>query len=91
MYAIRIGGPELQQKDLSVGSSSDLINVEQTDSTGDFANGVSTVDFFANVAAEAPEGEYSVYLKNAGGSRRFVIGGLTVEKFANLWSVPGSK
>jgi hypothetical protein len=67
-------------------SSSDLIAIAPTSFAGNFANHIRAVGFGVTIASNAPVGEYSLVLRTANGERRFLIGGITVEKFPNLWS-----
>jgi hypothetical protein len=54
-------------------------------SIGSYSKTVQTINFEAQISSQTPFGEYSVSMRNRAGSRRFLIGGLTVERFPNLW------
>ena len=43
------------------------------------------MSFEIRVRPETPLGEYSVSIKADGGEKRTIIGGLTIEEFANPW------
>jgi hypothetical protein len=86
VYDILIGIPDLKKSGVVIGSSSDLINTQRRPSVANFGNGISTLDFYATVSPDAPNGDYSLFVQTASGARRYLIGGLTVEKFPNLWS-----
>jgi len=90
-YNIWIGGPDLQQKGTDVGTDSDRITIEPGVSLGSFGNGITTLGFYANVSADTPNGDYSVFVKTSSGARRYLVGGLSVEKFPNLWSTSNFK
>jgi len=90
-YNIWIGGPDLQQKGADVGTDSDRITIEPGVSLGSFGNGITTLGFYANVSADTPNGDYSVFVKTSSGARRYLIGSLSVEKFPNLWSTSNFK
>lgn len=72
--------------DWDIESTSDLLSISQASFAGNFANHVKAVGFEVSIASSAPDGEYSLAFRNNAGERRFLIGGVTVEKFPNLWS-----
>ena len=72
-------------------SSSDLIEIAPASFSSNFANHIRTVQFEVSVASDAPVGEYSLAIRTSSGERRFLIGGITVEKFPNFWSTANFK
>jgi hypothetical protein len=70
----------------SIESTSDLILIAPPSVAGNFSNHIRAIGFDVSVASGAPMGEYSLALRSASGERRFLIGGITVEKFPNFWS-----
>jgi hypothetical protein len=70
----------------NIESSSNLMAITSQTFAGNFADHIRAVGFDVSVASNAPEGEYSLSLRNSSGERRFLIGGITVERFQNLWS-----
>ena len=68
-------------------SNSDLISLQQGRIGGMFANDIRTLGFETAIAPNTPLGEYSICASTKSGFRRYLIGGLTVEKFPNLWSI----
>jgi len=85
-YSVLIGSTTGNDDDVAVGSTTELIAVQPKTYMGYFSNRIRTVGFDISVATNAPSGEYSLYLRSASGEKRFIIGGLTVEKFANFWT-----
>lgn len=75
----------------NVESTSDFISVANRSFAGNFANHIRTLGFDVSIAPNAPAGEYSLALRSASGERRFVIGGISVEKYPNFWSVANFK
>lgn len=84
-YFLMIGSRSNSVAD-RIGSASGFILVDPETSLGDFGSGIRTIGFEAAVSAETPPGEYSLVIRNPAGERRFLIGGLTVEKYPNFWT-----
>ena len=89
-YLLLTGSSSLGESPV-IESSSSLIDVAPASSSGNFANHVRTVQFQLSVASNAPIGEYSLALRTPTGERRFLIGGITVERFPNFWSTGNFK
>jgi hypothetical protein len=68
-------------------SNSDLISLQQGRNWGIFAKDIRTFGFETAIAPNTPLGEYSIFASTKSGFRRYMIGGLTVEKFPNVWSI----
>jgi len=84
-YFLLVGSSNIGEN-WNVESSSNLLSITRPAFAGNFADHVKAVGFELSIASNAPEGEYSLSLRNASGERRFLIGGVTVERFPNLWS-----
>lgn len=85
-YDLSIGGVDLTRKP-EVGTDSSLLAVRTNPAHGSLMNGPTTLGFYVSAAPETPAGEYSVFVRFENGARRYLIGGITVEKFPNFWSV----
>ena len=90
-YDIWLGGTDLKHGNIEVGSDSIWISTQRKPSFGNFGNNITTLGFYAAVAPDAPNGEYNLFVQNETGARRYLIGGLTVEKFPNFWSIAAFK
>lgn len=84
-YDLAIGGIDLARK-LDVGSDSALISVRNSSVRAAYG-GLTTLGFSVSAAPETPVGEYSLFVQFETGARRYLIGGLTVEKYPNFWTV----
>ena len=86
-YLIYIGGKNLDAENLKIGSNSPYLTITPGSSTAhDFGSEVSVISFEIKIDADAPTGEYSLFVKSQNGSRHFLVGGLTVENFLNPWN-----
>ncbi|HEY2866626.1 MAG TPA: matrixin family metalloprotease, partial [Pyrinomonadaceae bacterium] len=85
-YDLAIGGTDFTRKP-DVGSDSALISVRNSPVRGTYVNGLTTLGFYVSAAPETPVGEYSLFVQFETGARRYLIGGLSVEKYPNFWSV----
>jgi hypothetical protein len=86
-YFLLIGGSNLGADDAIVDSSSRFITVKPRSYFGSFGSGIRTLGFDVSVTSDTPPGEYSLLVRSPSGERRFLIGGLTVDAFPNLWSL----
>jgi hypothetical protein len=84
-YSLLAGSSSLGDNNV-IEATSPLVSVETGSFAVNFSNHIRTVAIGVSVAPNAPTGEYSIALRTASGDRRFIIGGLTVEKFPNFWS-----
>ena len=87
-YYLLAGASETGGEAAKVESTSEFISIQSRSTSSVYSKDIRTFGFQAEVATDAPLGEYSVSIRNASGQRRFLIGGLSVEKFPNLWSLP---
>lgn len=87
-FVVYVGGKNLDYENLSINFSSPFFTVAPTALTRqDFGAEMSAVSFEVKISSGAPAGEYSFSLKSKNGETAYLIGGLTVEDFANPWSV----
>lgn len=84
-YSLMAGFPESQDGLFTVESTSPLVSMRSKAAVNSYSKTVQTLSFDAHVSSQTPLGEYSVSVRTRAGSRRFLIGGLTVERFPNLW------
>lgn len=86
-YMVYIGGKNLDPRRLKIDFASGFLNVSpETVASYDYGDGLSVISFEINVRTGTPYGEYSVSLESESGEKRTIIGGLTVEEFANPWN-----
>lgn len=84
-YTVYVGGRGIDAEQITLGSDSPWIRIGQgTVSSLDFGKGLSVVSFEVTVSRNAPPGDYSLFARSPSGSARFLVGGLTVERFPNL-------
>jgi len=84
-YMLLAGSPNLGEN-WDIEPSSNFLLITPATFAGNFADHIKAVGFEVSIASSAPDGEYSISLRTSSGDRRFLIGGITVEKFPNLWS-----
>src|SRR4029079_3785360 len=84
-YSLLAGFPTAEENALTLESTSPLVTMRSKGGLSSYSKMVRTLSFDAQISSQAPLGESSVSLRNRSGGRRFLIGGLTVEKFPNLW------
>jgi len=85
-YFVLIGSGVGNEEPAAVGSTSDLIGIQPKTYPGFFSNRIKTVGFDVSIASNTPPGDYSLFMRSSSGEKRFIIGGLTVEKFTNFWT-----
>ncbi|MEP6849856.1 MAG: matrixin family metalloprotease [Acidobacteriota bacterium] len=87
-YTLYFGGSNLATANLTVGSNSKFITVNSgTVSNYDFSDTVGSMRAEVTIDAEAPLGDYTLYLQNEAGNRRYIVGGLKVNSFADPWDI----
>jgi hypothetical protein len=89
-YFLLAGSTDISEG-TSVESDSRLISISPRSTPGIFSRDIKTLGFEAAISPEAPVGEYSISLRSATGNRRFLIGGITVERFPNFWTTGSIK
>ncbi len=86
-YTIYFGGKNLNAKKLKViFNSPHFTVVPETLKNLDFGSEISVIGFEVKVNSKTPFGQYSFQVKKQNGGSQHFIGGLTVEKFQNVWS-----
>lgn len=86
-YVIYLGGRNLDPKRLSVSFTSPYLTaVPGTMRSLDYGDDISVISVEVRVAVKAPKGEYTIFAESDRGDKRAIIGGLTVDNFANPWS-----
>jgi len=86
-YTIYLGGKNLDPARLTVGFNSKFLSiVPDTIRSLDFGSDVSVISFELRVDRKTPAGDYSVFVASEDGVKRYIVGGLTIEEFANPWS-----
>ena len=86
-YFLIAGSSSASNEPTFLESGSDLISLQQRRSGGNFSKDIRTLGFETSIAPNTPLGEYSICVTTRTGFRRYLIGGLTVEKFPNVWSI----
>ena len=86
-YVIYIGGENLDPKTTRIGFSSPHLSlIPVTVTARDFGSEVSVLSFEVRVDPRAPDGEFSIFVESEKGHRSVLVGGLTIDGFANPWS-----
>lgn len=86
-YLIYVGGKNLDAKSVKIAFSTPYLTVTPKSlMTQDYGEGVSVLSFEVKVNAKISAGEYSILVKSANKTIRQIVGGLTVEEFANPWN-----
>jgi hypothetical protein len=90
VFAVFMAGRNLHQGVYQVATGSPFLSVVP----GSFARrggepGMQVVSFDVKVEADAPEGDYTLTLTDAGGAKKYIVGAVTVERFLNPWGIAG--
>ena len=86
-YIIYLGGRNLDPKKLSVTFSSPFLSVVPSSMRSlDYGEDIGVVSLEIRVSARAKKGEYSIFAESDRGSRRAIIGALTIDDFNNPWN-----
>lgn len=86
-YLIYIGGKNLDAQSLEIGFNSAHLSITPNSVTAhDYGSEVSVLSFEIKIDADTPAGDYSLYVQSQNDTKRFLVGGLTVENFVNPWS-----
>jgi hypothetical protein len=86
-YTVYLGGRNLDSGKFGIEVNSPFLSIVRESVTSyDSGDGLSIISFEIRVRPETPLGEYSVSIRADGGERRTIIGGLTIEEFANPWN-----
>ena len=86
-YVVYLGGRNLDPKRLSISFSSPQISVVPGSMRSlDYGDDLSVVSLEVRVGGRVAKGEYTIFAESERGSRRAVIGGLTIDEFNNPWT-----
>ncbi len=86
-YIIYIGGTNLDKKTTKIKFSTAYLTVTPKSLVShDYGENISVLSFEVKVNANISVGEYSISVENQSGLTRQIVGGLTVENFANPWN-----
>jgi hypothetical protein len=88
-YRVYLGGDGLDPEKLfSVTTSSPFLTVDRsTIVEQQFGPKLSVITFDVTVAAEAPNGEYSIRVQNRSGETAYLAAGLTIDGTVNPWPI----
>ena len=83
-YTVYLGGKRLDPVRITVGTTSPFLNVvPNTTRSVDYGSDVSVVSFEMSIDADAPTGEYTVFAADESGARRYIVGGIAVNRTTN--------
>jgi hypothetical protein len=86
-YVVYLGGRNLDPRRLSISFSSPHMSaVAGSMRSLDYGDDVSVVSVEVRVGARVAKGEYTIFAESERGTRRAVIGGLTIDEFTNPWT-----
>ena len=84
IYQLFLGGTNLVPSDIKVGFTSPYLSVVPQSVKGlDFNNDISAISIDVQVDPNTPPGDYTVFVANAAGLKRYIVGGITIENFQN--------
>jgi len=87
-YTVYLGGTSLDAKTATVGINSPFFNVVAGSlRQHDYGDQVSVISFEVRVSAETPSGDFSIEVTNSDGGKAYIRSGLTVDEFANPFSI----
>lgn len=90
-YRVFLGGDGLDPAGLAPGGvsvDSPYLTVDQsTIAEQQFGNKLTVITFDITIAANAPEGEYSLRIQNRAGETAFLAAGLTIDGTVNPWPI----
>lgn len=80
-YTVFLGGMALDPSRISAGVTSPFLGVEHDSiRTIDYGPDVSVVSLDLRVDEKTPAGEYTIFVEGENGARRYIVGGITVER-----------
>jgi hypothetical protein len=83
-YEILVGGKNIDKDVFKIGFNSPFLSiVPGTIERHDYGENLSVLGFHVKVDSKIPFGEYSLYFESGNGSKSYILGGLTIEKFEN--------
>jgi matrixin len=88
MYVLYLGGAGLDPSKLEIGSTSRFLSFDRTTFRKyDFSDTVAALRIEVGIDADTPPGDYSIFVQDEAGNRRFVIGGVKVTAFVDPWDI----
>lgn len=86
-FRIYLGGKNLDLKKQKIDFNSPSISITPGSfSFHDYGENISVFSFEIKIETDIAPGEYSVSLEDEKGSKRFIVGGVTVDSFVNPWN-----
>jgi hypothetical protein len=86
-YMVYLGGRNLDPRKLDIRfTSPKLYAIPGSLRSLDYGDEISVITFEVRVGRRAAKGEYSIYVESDRGDRRAIVGGITVDSFANPWT-----
>ncbi len=86
-YMVYVGGKNLDVRSVRIGFNTPYLTVTPKSLMAhDYGENISVLSFEVKVNAKISAGEYSILVKSPNGLARQIVGGLTVEEFANPWN-----
>lgn len=86
-YMVYIGGKNLDAKKIKIAFNTPYLKVTPKSlMTHDYGDDISVLSFEIKVNAKISAGEYSILVESENGTARHIVGGLTIEEFANPWN-----
>lgn len=87
-FTIYVGGKNLDADNFTINFNSPFFSFAPNSlARQDFGAETSVLSFEVRVKPDAPAGEYGFLVKSKNGETAYLVGALTVEDFANPWSV----
>ncbi len=86
-FMIFVGGKNINFDSYQIGFNSPYLSaIPKSFAAHDFGENVSAISFELRVDSQIPPGEYSLYIESKSGQKSIIVGGLTVDDFANNWN-----
>ncbi len=86
-YVIYLGGRNLDPKKLLISFTSPYLSVVPGSMRAlDYGEDISVLSLEVRVSERAAKGEYTIFAESERGGKKAMIGGLTIDNFANPWA-----
>lgn len=86
-YVVYLGGQNLDPKKLRVGFNARAISITPDSLVEhDYGDDFSVISLEIKVSPKILPGEYSLFVENEKGEKKFIPGALTIEEFVNPWN-----
>jgi hypothetical protein len=87
-YKIFVGGKNFDVKNIKVSfNSPDITVVSETYAAHNYEENLSVFSFEIKVDSKTPNGDYGFSVQDQNDSIDYIVGGLTVENYSNLWNI----